>query len=159
MGSTFKTVTGISLGGLFVLFSLHGNEFFRSVENAFNFLYAISAKAPLGVGSFVMSLFAATLLWLAMQKWIAETRNRWSRSWLIDLLTALGGAYVAYMQLPTSNGILFGVMAGLCAPHAARIAMAISTYISHRIDDKLDELDVRPSTPPSVMPQKEGDPK
>lgn len=124
-----------TLTAIVALFAVHGTAFFNSLDIAFNFLLAISAKAPLGVGSFFLSLFMAMLLWLALQKWTKEARNRWTRSTFIDIATVAVGAYVSYMQLPTSNGILFGIMAGLAAPHPARWAMALATYIGHKFED------------------------
>lgn len=131
-----KTVGLVAtITAIVVLFAAHGTAFFNSLEIAFNFLLAISAKAPLGVGSFFLSLFMAMLVWLALQKWTKEARNRWTRSTFIDIAAVAVGAYVSYMQLPTSNGILFGIMAGLAAPHPARWSMALATYIGHKFQD------------------------
>lgn len=143
-----KTVGLVAtITAIVVLFASHGTAFFGSMEIAFNFLLAISAKAPLGVGSFFLSLFMAMLVWLALQKWTKEARNRWSRSTFIDIAAVAVGAYVSYMQLPTSNGILFGIMAGLAAPHPARWSMALATYIGHKLQDS--GVMVKPPAAPS----------
>lgn len=136
MNNPVKAITGMSAAGLFVLFGLHGSAFFKSAGNALDFLVAISAKAPLGLASFFASVAASTILWLALQRWIPETRNRWSRSFAIDVIAAGAGAWAAYMQQPTSNGLLWGVLAGFIATYPARGLMALATWVGHLLEDR-----------------------
>ena len=132
MNDPVKAVTGASLIGLVAVFAMYGKQFWESALGAWLFLLKITETAPLGLASFFTALLLGTLLNLALRRWVPLSRNPEFRSAALEVISLAGAVLVAWVQLHTLNGLLFGILAGLMAPLLARTCAAATRYVKGR---------------------------
>lgn len=104
------------LGGL----ATNGPGIVTALEGAWLFAIKISATAPLGLASALMTLAACTLLQGWLQHWApAAIHNPALRAFLIETGTLLAAIVLMRYQLPTASGLqafLLGAIIGFGAP-------------------------------------------
>lgn len=115
MDGWLKKTLGLGLSSLFVLIAVNGEKFAASLSAALAFLVELTAKAPLGVWSFLLALSIATVAqaFLALFLDIPCAKRRDA------VLAACGfalGAGLMYLQLPTRNGVLLALLVGFVSP-------------------------------------------
>lgn len=128
-----KAATGLSLGGLLVLFSLHGEAFWRGALGAWNFLLVITKTAPMGLASFFAALLLGTLLCIALKRGVPPSANAHARGFWIETLVGIVAMAVAWLQVRGMSGLLFGAFAGLLAPYTAKGAMGVATWVGQML--------------------------
>lgn len=150
MNEKAKAVSAASLAGLFALFALHGEAFFRGALGAWKFLLAIADNAPLGVGAFFWAIAMATLVQIALRRWIPEGRNRHTRTLIGDGLALAIALHIGWLQVPGRNGLMIGLLAGLSAPLLTRIILALSSWVGFNTLDR--QAPTPPMAPPTPVP-------
>ncbi len=136
MNEKAKTVSAASLAGLFALFALHGEAFFRGALGAWRFLEAITGSADLGVSAFFLAIALATLLQLTLRRLVPEGRNRYTVLLIGEFMSLLVAIHVCWLQIPNRNGIMVGLLAGLSSPFLTRAIMALSTWVGIVKEDR-----------------------
>lgn len=132
MSDPIKTLTGVSLAGVVGLFALYGEKFWESARAAWLFLLEITKTAPLGLASFFAALTLATMLVLALDRWIPGCDNKHGRRALIEVAALVAAVYLSWLQIHNLNGLLFGVLAGLMAPLVARCILGAAAFVAGR---------------------------
>ncbi len=135
MKDPLKAATGVSLGGLFVLFALHGEAFWRGALQAWQFLLAITTTAPIGLASFFMALGLSTMLCIALKRSAAWSANAHARGFWIETIVGIAAMAISWLQLPGKGGIMIGLFAGFMAPYLAKAIMGIATWIRQMVRD------------------------
>lgn len=130
MKDPLKATTGLSLAGLFVLFAAHGEAFWKGAVGAWGFLLAITTTAPAGVASFLLALLLGTLATIALKRGMPPSENAHARGFLIETIAGTVALAAAWAQVRTTQGLLWGICAGLLAPYIAKAVMGIAQYLT-----------------------------
>lgn len=75
MNEKIKALTGVGLGGLFVLFAMHGKAFLDALLGFPTLIRAYSSVLPLGVWSSVLALVVAMGAWGFALHWLPRTKQ------------------------------------------------------------------------------------
>lgn len=123
MDAWMKKTLGGGLFALVALVAMYGDKFWQAAGGAVNFMVLLADKAPLGVGSFALSIALATF---AQAFFAPFVRLKCAPSTQL-VLSAIGlviGLGAMTLQLRTLNGVLLGLMAGFASPFVYQLLAA-----------------------------------
>lgn len=115
-----------SVWGLFAIafvgWATHGTKVVEALHAAWLFLIGLSEEAPLGLTSFVIAVVISVLVQLFLRKnWRPKAATSAGYSTRVDSIGVAIGVLVMWLLLPTTRGMLLGIMAGFASPWVSRL--------------------------------------
>lgn len=141
MNNVFKnSIWGIA-AAIAIGFATYGSKIVEALHAAWLFMLTLSDEAPLGLTSFAISVTISVLAQLFLRRHWPKSSTAASRSMWVDSIGVVLGGAVMYVLLPTTQGMLLGIMAGFVAPWVSRIASLVAGTAVHALRSKSAEVD------------------
>lgn len=133
MNDKIKSITGLSLAGLFALIALQGKPFLEALAGFPGLLRAWSSSLPLGAWSFILALGVGMGAWSFAIHYLPHDKNDKPAKFMADTVSIGVGVVVVLSQSwgrpagEVLNSMWVGLLAGLAAPYLANGLRALFT--------------------------------
>lgn len=142
MSSVAKNAAWGTATALVVLVAANGVEFFESLRAGWVFVTEVTAKMPLGLGSFLLAWLLGACLMGFLRRWIPVPEHRdlmHLRMFFIEISSATAAFLACWLQTRTLLGMILGITAGLSISIIYRVLAAAGSALVRKVSEQPEQ--------------------